>query len=97
MIAVAWRSPLLTFMTLGLVAIGLVALGYGLIILGWWLPVAPIVMAWLGAGFISRYVQELQSLIAKSQQLLEQRERTIDEAFSAMHNGPFANPGNDFE
>jgi CHASE2 domain-containing sensor protein len=60
-----------------------------LAILGsWWLPVVPTVIACGVAGMVTRYVNDLRSLIVKTQELSAQRQQTLDEAFNALHNGP---------
>jgi len=57
-------------------------------LISWWLPVVPTVLACAIAGMVTRYVDDLRSLIAKTQELSAQRQQTLDEAFNALHNGP---------
>jgi CHASE2 domain-containing sensor protein/two-component sensor histidine kinase len=79
------RSP---FKWLGLLALGvgsLVLLGYGAILMAWWIPIMPSLVVFLinGAGLTAFYRYD-QGLRAR----LQDRQLVIDEAFNAIHNGP---------
>jgi two-component sensor histidine kinase len=79
------RSP---FKWLGLLALGtgsLVLLGYGTILMAWWIPILPALVVFLinGAGLTAFYRYD-QGLRAR----LQDRQMVIDEAFNAIHNGP---------
>jgi CHASE2 domain-containing sensor protein/two-component sensor histidine kinase len=87
-IALILKSPFQSFLSLGAASIILVASSYGFLVLALWLPVVPTLMAFLGAGLVTRYIQDLRSLIEQRQQIINQRQRTLDEAFNALHNGP---------
>jgi CHASE2 domain-containing sensor protein/two-component sensor histidine kinase len=81
------RSPLQTFsgIIIGLGAI--IALSYGLLIIGWWIPIVPAALAFFAnaGGFvvaqIYQHEQDLRLRLRDRQQLLEQ-------TFTAVHNGP---------
>ncbi|NEQ98771.1 MAG: CHASE2 domain-containing protein [Cyanothece sp. SIO2G6] len=75
--------------TYGLVVIvtttGLVGIGYGTLLLGWWLPTVPALILFLFNSVV------LHSLYLYDQSLrnqLQDRQRVIDQTFAAIHNGP---------
>jgi CHASE2 domain-containing sensor protein/two-component sensor histidine kinase len=81
------RSP--WKLVLGLVAIGssLIGICYGLILLGWWVPIVPILFVLilngvgLTAALFYRHEQELRLR-------LEERQFVIEQTFNAIHSGP---------
>jgi CHASE2 domain-containing sensor protein/two-component sensor histidine kinase len=81
------KKPLLTFagIVLGLGLI--VAISYGLLIYGWWIPFVPASLAFFAnaSGFVAAQLyqrdRDLQLRLNDRQQLLEQ-------TFTAIHNGP---------
>ncbi|WP_019502604.1 CHASE2 domain-containing protein [Pseudanabaena sp. PCC 6802] len=81
-------SPIPNLLMMTAITISLVAGCYGLLLLGWWVPVIPTIFAFVGAGLVTRYIQDLRSLIEQRQLMLEQRQNTLDDAFNALHNGP---------
>lgn len=82
-----FRSPMKLLLGLGVLSIGLVGVGYGLLLLGWWVPVVPalLVLVLNGAGLTAslfyRYERDLRAR-------LQERQMVIDHAFNAIHNGP---------
>jgi CHASE2 domain-containing sensor protein len=81
-------SPIPNLLMIVAIGGGLVGGCYGLLLLGWWVPVIPTLFAFAGAGLVTRYIQDLRSLIEQRQLMLEQRQHTLDDAFNALHNGP---------
>jgi CHASE2 domain-containing sensor protein len=81
-------SPLPNLLMITAITLSLVAGCYGLMLVGWWVPVIPTIFAFIGAGVVTRYIQDLRSLIEQRQLMLEQRQNTLDDAFNALHNGP---------
>ncbi len=81
-------SPIPNLIMIVAIGGGLVGGCYGLLLLGWWVPVIPTIFAFAGAGLVTRYIQDLRSLIEQRQLMLEQRQHTLDDAFNALHNGP---------
>jgi CHASE2 domain-containing sensor protein len=81
-------SPIPNLLMIIAIGGGLVGGCYGLLLLGWWVPVIPTLFAFAGAGLVTRYIQDLRSLIEQRQLMLEQRQHTLDDAFNALHNGP---------
>jgi CHASE2 domain-containing sensor protein len=79
------RSPQVSFLWLLVAGGGLVVGGYGLLLVGWWIPVVPPLMALLvnGVGLAAfyRYDQALRSR-------LEDRQILIDQTFDTIHSGP---------
>jgi CHASE2 domain-containing sensor protein/two-component sensor histidine kinase len=79
------RSPLKLVGVLLGSGIGLLGMSYGLLLLGWWIPVMPPLLVFLmnGAGLTAfyRHDQALRSRI-------RERQLVINETFDAIHNGP---------
>ncbi len=81
------RSPWKILLMVGLVGVGLGGLSYGLLLLGWWVPVVPALMGLvfngtgLTAALFYRYEQEIRAR-------LKDRQQVIDQTFDAIHNGP---------
>ncbi|MEB3214208.1 MAG: CHASE2 domain-containing protein [Leptolyngbyaceae bacterium] len=71
--------------TVAIASLGLIGLGYGGLLIGWWFPVMPALAAFLFNGVILHafyvYNQSLQSRIRDRQQVIEK-------TFTAIHNGP---------
>lgn len=86
-IALAWRKARLAFFLVSVVVGGgsLLAVSYGLLVVGWWLPVVPAMAVFVLNGLILypsfRAQRDLQLRLADRQQLIE---RTFDQ----IHNGP---------
>ncbi len=87
-LALQGRSPLRLTLALTLALLGLGVGGWAALLVFWWVPVVPPALALLLAGIGTAYVRDFVALVAQQQQLLEQRQQTLDEAFNAMHNGP---------
>lgn len=81
------RAPLGIFLGLAIASITLVGISYGLLLLGWWIPVVPALLvlvlngAGLAASLFYRYDQDLRFR-------LQDRQRMIDYMFNMIHNGP---------
>jgi CHASE2 domain len=86
-IGLGWavRSPFKLVTALLGSSLGLLGISYGLLLVGWWIPVVPALLVLLinGAGLTAfyRYDQALRSQV-------HHRESVIDETFHAIHNGP---------
>lgn len=80
-------SPGKTLLGLGVASLLLVGICYGLLLLGWWVPVVPALgvlvlnSAGLTTAMFYRYQQTLKARIADRQFVIEQ-------TFDAIHNGP---------
>jgi CHASE2 domain-containing sensor protein len=81
------RSPIAAFIGLVVGLSGIVGLSYGLLLLGWWIPLVPAALAFFtnASGFVAAQIyqqeQDLRLRLRDRQQLLEQ-------TFTAVHNGP---------
>ncbi|NER23359.1 MAG: CHASE2 domain-containing protein [Symploca sp. SIO1C2] len=79
------QSPWNNLLIVGVVSLGLVIVTYILIVRGWWIPVAPVLLVLtlngIGLAAFSQYDRGLKSQI-------EVRQRTIEQAFNLIHNGP---------
>lgn len=79
------RAPLLHLAVVILSGAGIFLVGYGLLLLGWWIPVVPAGLAYFFNGAILYgfywYRQGLKLQI-------EERQRVIRQSYSAIHNGP---------
>ncbi len=85
-------SPLKLLVAIAIASTALASVSYASIILGWWLPVVPALLALVlnGFGFTTfyRYDQYLKSQIQQSQLIIRERQLIIDRTFDAIHNGP---------
>lgn len=80
-------SPFKTLLGLGFISLALVGICYGLLILGWWVPVVPalLVLVLNGAGLTaSLFYRHEQTLRAK----IQDRQSIIEQTFDTIHNGP---------
>lgn len=81
------RLPVNLLLGLGISCVGLISICYGLLLLGWWVPLVPafLSLALTGAGLTTlsfyRYQQDLETK-------LQDRQLVIDQTFDAIHNGP---------
>jgi CHASE2 domain-containing sensor protein len=81
------QSPWKILLALGIASISLIGICYGLLLLGWWVPVAPtlLVLVLNGAGLTAalfyRHDQELRLR-------LEERQFAIQQIFDAIHSQP---------
>jgi CHASE2 domain-containing sensor protein/two-component sensor histidine kinase len=81
------RSPWKILLGLLIASISPIAICYGLILLGWWVPIVPVLLVLLlnGAGLTAalfyRHEQELRLR-------LEERQFAIEQTFNAIHSGP---------
>lgn len=76
------RSPWKTLFSLAISSIGLVLICYGLIILGWWIPLVPALLTLCAAGLTTSFFDRDARI------LLEQRSLTLKRTYDAVHNGP---------
>lgn len=86
MVLVRWiTSPSWYLLGLGLTGLGIVAISYGLLLGGWWIPLVPTLLAFTVNGVVVSgfylYDQALRSRI-------EERQRIIEQTYNAIHNGP---------
>ncbi|MEG4530748.1 CHASE2 domain-containing protein [Microcoleus sp. D2_18a_D3] len=81
------RSPWKILIGLSVASISPIALCYWLILLGWWVPIVPVLLvlvlngAGLTAALFYRHEQELRLR-------LEERQFAIEQTFNAIHSGP---------
>ena len=81
------QSAFKNLLVVGLASICFVSIGYGCLIIGWWIPVAPVVLilgingVGLSAFAFYEYDRSLKSQIAV-------RQEAINLAFTSIHNGP---------
>lgn len=80
------HSPLKNFLYVAVVSFSFVGVSYAFILWGWWIPVAPVLLILLinNGTVLSRFYQHERLL--KSQ--IDLRQRTIDQTFTQIHNGP---------
>ncbi|MEG4353679.1 CHASE2 domain-containing protein [Microcoleus sp. LAD1_D5] len=81
------RSPWKILLGLLIASISPIGICYGLILLGWWVPIVPVLLVLVlnGAGLMAalfyRHEQELRLR-------LEERQFAIEQTFNAIHSGP---------
>ena len=81
------RSPWKILLGLLIASISLIAICYWLILIGWWMPIVPVLLvlvlngAGLTAALFYRHEQELRLR-------LEERQFAIEQTFNAIHSGP---------
>jgi CHASE2 domain-containing sensor protein/two-component sensor histidine kinase len=81
------RSPWKILLGLLVACVSPIAICYGLILLGWWVPIVPVLLVLVlnGAGLMAalfyRHEQELRLR-------LEERQFAIEQTFNAIHSGP---------
>lgn len=79
------RSPLGNLLGVGVTSISLVGLSYVFLIVGWWLPVVPVVLVFAVNGTVlTAFYQHDHSLRSK----ISDRQLIIERTFDAIHNGP---------
>lgn len=76
------QSPWKTLLSLALSSICLVLICYGLMILGWWVPLVPALLTLGAAGLTTSFFDRDARI------LLEQRSLTLKRTYDAVHNGP---------
>lgn len=77
-----FHSPWKTFSSLGLASLTLIGICYIFLILGWWIPLIPSLLALLAGGLMTSFFdRDLRAL-------LDQRSLTLKRSFEAIHNGP---------
>jgi hypothetical protein len=86
-------TPRTKLLILALLQVGLLLSGYLLLLLlGWWIPVVPATLVWLltGIGYTAFYKYDwvLRSRLQENQRLIAERQRTIEQTFNVIHNGP---------
>ena len=91
------RSPWKALVAVLLLGVSVVGVAFGLLLLGWWVPLVPTVLVLLlnGMGLtiaaFYRYEQDLHHYEQDIQQLEERqrdRQQVIEHTFDAIHNGP---------
>ncbi len=95
-VAVIWGrsklSPQKKLMGIAIIQIGLMGVGYWLLISGWWIPVIPAALVWLlngiGCTAFYKYDWVLRSRLKENQRVIEERQHTIEQTFDVIHNGP---------
>ncbi|MDZ8239456.1 MAG: CHASE2 domain-containing protein [Nostoc sp. ChiQUE01a] len=76
------QSPAKTLLSLGVISVGLVGICCFSLILDWWIPLVPTLLALTSAGLTTFFFdRDLRTL-------LEQRSLTLKRSFEAIHNGP---------
>lgn len=76
------QSPWKTFSSLGVASFALIGICYIFLVMGWWIPLVPTLLALSGAGLTASFFdRDLRTL-------LEQRSLTLKRSFEAIHNGP---------
>lgn len=76
------QSPWKTFSSLGIASFALIGICYIFLVMGWWIPLVPTLLALSGAGLTASFFdRDLRTL-------LEQRSLTLKRSFEAIHNGP---------
>lgn len=79
------RSPLKNLVSVAVVSLGLVGIGYACIIAGWWIPLPPALLVLvINGAILSAFYQYDRAL--RSQ--IELRHRTIERTFVEIHRGP---------
>ncbi len=76
------QSPWKTLLGIGIASVGLVGICFIILLLGWWIPVVPTLLALSGAGLTTSFFDRDLRI------LLEQRSLTLQRTFDAIHNGP---------
>ncbi|MCC5647089.1 CHASE2 domain-containing protein [Nostoc sp. CHAB 5824] len=76
------QSPAKTLFSLGVISIEIVGICFIGLVLGWWIPLVPTLLALASAGLTTFFFdRDLRAL-------LEQRSLTLKRSFEAIHNGP---------
>jgi CHASE2 domain-containing sensor protein/two-component sensor histidine kinase len=76
------QSPWKTLLSLAIGSTALILICYGLMTLGWWIPLVPSLLTLCAAGLTTSFFDR------DSRVLLEQRSLTLKRAYDAVHNGP---------
>ena len=79
------RSSAGSLIALALSSAALIGVAYGALLLGWWLPLVPMLTALLGSGLIT-------ALFDRDAQFeLRQRRLGVEQTYNALYNGPLQN------
>ena len=85
-------SPKNKLIGIGIAQVGLIGIGYLLLVGGWWIPVIPASLVWLlngiGSAAFYKYDWVLRSRLKENQRVIEERQGTIEQTFDVIHNGP---------
>jgi CHASE2 domain-containing sensor protein/two-component sensor histidine kinase len=76
------QSPWKTLLSLAIGSTSLTFIGYGLMTIGWWIPLVPTLMTLCAAGLTTSFFDR------DSRVLLEQRSLILRRTYDAVHNGP---------
>lgn len=79
------RVPLLHLTIVSFSSAGLFLMGYGLLLVGWWIPVVPAGLVYFFNGAILYGVYWYRQSLKLQ---IEERQRVIRQSYSAIHNGP---------
>ncbi|MBE7384698.1 MAG: CHASE2 domain-containing protein [Leptolyngbya sp. SIO1E4] len=77
-----FQSPWHSLLSIGVASLGLLSLCYLLMMGYWWTPIVPTLLALLGAGLTTTFFDRDLKFE------MEQRRRTIERTYEAVHNGP---------
>lgn len=81
------QSVFKNLFAVGVTSLSLVGGGYLLLVWGWWIPVAPsLLILSINAVGLSAFAFYQRDQALQSQ--IDERQRTIDQAFTLIHNGP---------
>ena len=79
------QSPLRNLLGVGATSISLVGFSYVLLLLGWWIPIAPAILVFaVNGAVLTAFYQYDQTLRSK----ISDRQFIIERTFDTIHNGP---------
>ncbi|NET06094.1 MAG: CHASE2 domain-containing protein [Symploca sp. SIO2B6] len=81
-LGIVFPSPWKSLLSIVIASLILTIIGYFLIIVGWWIPFVPTLLALCGAGLTTLFFDRNLRFD------FEQRSLTIERTFEAVHNGP---------
>lgn len=81
------QSALRNLFAVGIISLFLVGIGYGFLIFGWWLPVAPALLI-LGINAVGISAFSFYEYDRSLRLQIEERQRAIKEAYDTIHEGP---------
>ena len=79
------QSPSKNLVYIATVSLGLVGIGYGFIVWGWWIPVAPVLLVLVINGAILSVFYQYDRFLRFQ---INIRQHTIERTFVEIHNGP---------
>ncbi|MBP0019081.1 MAG: CHASE2 domain-containing protein [Cyanobacteria bacterium SBLK] len=92
LLSLSVRSLTIKLVGIGVAIVVVSMTSFFLLILGWWIPIIPVVFllildAVASTGF-NRYVQSLQNKIEREKDLSLERQQVIESVFERIHSGP---------